>query len=113
MGWSTIWACLRAWRIGDESQQPTCPQDRHSRRCSHGVCRRRHSSQPSGVLGVTWRIAAKSGSTNTDVMIEPPWLSLTLRGKANYAVQQLVRHPTDAPTADRHRGAAESEPHVR
>jgi hypothetical protein len=39
-----------ACRIGDESQQPTCPQVRHSRRCTHGVPRRRHSAQPSGVV---------------------------------------------------------------
>ena len=46
-------ACRRAWRFGEESQQPTCPQVRHSRRCTHGVPMRRHSSQPCGVRGTT------------------------------------------------------------
>ena len=43
-------ACARACRMGEESQQPTCPHVRHSRRCTHGVPSRRHSSQPL-VLG--------------------------------------------------------------
>ena len=37
----------------DESQQPTCPQSRHSRRCTQVPPSRRHSSQPSGVSGST------------------------------------------------------------
>src|SRR4051812_1173691 len=49
-------ACRRACRPGDESQQPTCPHVRHSRRWTHGVPSSRHSSQPRGVRGTTGRI---------------------------------------------------------
>jgi hypothetical protein len=38
-----------------ESQQPTCPQLRHSRKCTHVSPVRKQSSQP-GALGVTSRI---------------------------------------------------------
>ncbi len=51
-GWPIAWACARAWRFGDESQQPTCPQVKQSRRCSQGEPVRRHSSQPCGVRGL-------------------------------------------------------------
>ena len=51
--WPDDPAWPRACRMGDESQHPTCPHVRHSRRCTHGVPSRRHSSQPPGVLGVT------------------------------------------------------------
>src|SRR6266508_3049699 len=53
MGCPSVCACRRACRFGEESQQPTCPQVRHSRRCTHLDPERRHSSQPSGVRGTT------------------------------------------------------------
>ena len=42
-----------ACRSGEESQHPTWPQVRQSRRCTQRVPSRRHSSQPSGVVGIT------------------------------------------------------------
>jgi hypothetical protein len=47
--------CLVACLFLLESQQPTCPQLRHSRKCTHVSPVRRQSSQP-GALGVTSRI---------------------------------------------------------
>src|SRR5206468_2977851 len=40
-----------AWRLGESSQQPTCPQTRHRRRWTHLAPMARHSSQPVGVFG--------------------------------------------------------------
>ena len=51
------WKCLVAWRLGELSQQPTWPQVRQSRRCTHCEPIFRHSSQPSA-LGVTSRMSA-------------------------------------------------------
>jgi monovalent cation/hydrogen antiporter len=51
-GWPVVRKCAVACRYGLESQQPTVPQVRHSRRCDQ--TRRpsaRHSPQPSGVIG--------------------------------------------------------------
>ena len=59
IGWPIRCACRRAWRPGDESQQPTWPHVRHRRRCTQGVPSRRHSSQPSGVRGTTGRISSR------------------------------------------------------
>src|SRR5579872_255146 len=56
MGWPVWWKCLVAWRWGELSQQPTCPQMRQSRKCTQREPIFRHSSQPSA-LGVTLRIA--------------------------------------------------------
>src|SRR5947207_14162290 len=55
MGWRLAWKCLVACRFGESSQQPTWPQVRQSRKCTHveRVCK--HSSQPRA-LGVTSRI---------------------------------------------------------
>ena len=55
MGWAVAWKCLVACWLGEESQQPTCPQVRHRRKWTHGEPIFRHSSQPSA-LGVTSRI---------------------------------------------------------
>jgi hypothetical protein len=57
---------MRAWRSREQSQQPTYPQVRHSRRCTHGVPSRRHSSHPSGVLGTTGPTSSRCGSYVTD-----------------------------------------------
>jgi hypothetical protein len=71
MGWPEAWACLVAWRFGDESQQPTCPQVMHIRRWTHQLPVRRHSSQPSAD-GRTSRMRSRceqAGTGNTgDVM---------------------------------------------
>ena len=40
-------ACWEAWRLGEESQQPTLPQLRQTRRCTHWAPIARQSSQPS------------------------------------------------------------------
>ncbi|ALG11529.1 nitrate reductase assembly molybdenum cofactor insertion protein NarJ [Kibdelosporangium phytohabitans] len=44
-------ACWLACLAGDESQQPTCPQARQSRRCTQVPSTGRQSSQPSSVCG--------------------------------------------------------------
>ena len=49
--------CARACRRGELSQQPTWPQVRHKRRCTHGLPVLRHSSQPK-VPGTTSLIAS-------------------------------------------------------
>ena len=49
MRWKCRVACLRT----EESQHPTLPHVRHSRRCTHLVPSRRQSTQPSGLFGVT------------------------------------------------------------
>src|SRR5262245_66677099 len=53
-----------------ESQQPTCPQLRHSRKCTHvsPVCK--HSSQPCA-LGVTSRIW--SMCVQIEFIVTPLW----------------------------------------
>ena len=63
MGWPTARAC----RSGEESQQPTCPQVRYGRKCTHSVPSRRHSSHPFGVCGYTCRIMLRWGSLTVDV----------------------------------------------
>src|SRR5690348_6216418 len=40
------WKCAVACLLGDESQQPTCPQDMQSRSSCHESPLRRHSLQP-------------------------------------------------------------------
>jgi len=63
MGWPTARAC----RSGEESQQPTCPQVRPGRKCTHSVPSRRHSSHPFGVCRYTCRIMLRWGSLTVDV----------------------------------------------
>ncbi len=57
-GWPVARKCLVACRLGDSSQQPTCPHLLQMRRCTHGEPVFRHSSQPSA-LGTTSRIVAR------------------------------------------------------
>src|SRR6202163_2125291 len=52
IGWPVAWKCFVACLLGESSQQPTCPQVRQIRKCSHTLPLFRHSSQPSA-LGVT------------------------------------------------------------
>ena len=56
-GKALAWKCAVACLFGESSQQPTWPQVRHMRRCSHRLPLLRHSSQPSA-LGVTVWIPA-------------------------------------------------------
>src|SRR3954447_23318800 len=58
IGCRVAWKCPVACRPGDWSQQPTWPQVRQTRRCTHGLPVFRHSSQPRA-LGVTWTIVAR------------------------------------------------------
>src|SRR6202035_1080649 len=58
MGCPVAWKCLVACLLGESSQQPTWPQLRQIRRCSHTLPLFRHSSQPSA-LGVTVRMPAR------------------------------------------------------
>ncbi len=62
MGCPLSWKCIRACRCGEESQQPTCPQVKHRRKCTHFEPILRQSSQPSA-LGDTSRIIFRCGST--------------------------------------------------
>src|SRR5882762_7104172 len=57
IGWPVAWKCFVACLLGESSQQPTWPQLRQIRKCSHTLPLLRHSSQPSA-LGVTSRIPA-------------------------------------------------------
>src|SRR5258708_8996039 len=59
-GWPLAWKCFVACLFLDESQQPTCPHVRQSRRCTQRSPVARHSSQPSE-LGVTGRICSTWG----------------------------------------------------
>src|SRR5258708_14317684 len=52
IGWSVAWKCFVACLLLLESQQPTCPQMRQIRRCTHVSPVFRQSSQPCA-LGVT------------------------------------------------------------
>src|SRR5947207_11145185 len=52
--------CALACLFFESSQQPTCPQLKHSRKCTQLSPVRRHSSQPSA-RGVTGRICSKCG----------------------------------------------------
>ena len=60
-GWLICSKCRVACRSGDESQHPTWPQVRHSRRCTQCVPSRRHSSQPSGCWDVRRRGPRRGG----------------------------------------------------
>jgi len=57
IGCCVAWKCLVACRLGESSQQPTWPQVRQIRKCSHSLPLLRHSSQPSA-LGCTSRMPA-------------------------------------------------------
>src|SRR6266550_1701727 len=59
-GWPVAWKCLVACLFLEQSQQPTWPQVKHRRRCTHRSPVARHSSQPSE-LGVTGRICLTCG----------------------------------------------------
>src|SRR5713226_5238770 len=59
-GWLVAWKCFVACLFLEESQQPTWPHVRQSRRCTHRCPAARHSSQPSE-LGVTGRISLTCG----------------------------------------------------
>src|SRR5216684_4019876 len=85
IGWRVARKCFVAWRFGVSSQQPTWPQVRQSRRCSHSEPIFRHSSQPSA-LGVTSRMSA-AWAHSSDIMI-PRWLAP--RQKRLFDVAQAV-----------------------
>src|SRR5258708_40219487 len=59
-GWPLAWKCFVACLFLEESQQPTWPHVRQSRRCTQRSPAARHSSQPLE-LGVTGRICATCG----------------------------------------------------
>src|SRR5215213_3018455 len=58
MGCSVAWKCFVAWRLGLWSQQPTCPQIRHSLRCTQVSPVLRQSSQPcaDGSTSFIWLV---------------------------------------------------------
>src|SRR5215472_5468925 len=58
IGCPVAWKCFVACRLGELSQQPTCPQVRQSRRCTQGDPILRHSSHPRA-LGVTARMPSR------------------------------------------------------
>src|SRR6266545_2193929 len=57
-GWLSWRAWRLAWRLGEESQQPTLPQVWHIRRWTHQLPVSRHSSQPAtgpcGSVSLIW-----------------------------------------------------------
>src|ERR1700730_9623876 len=59
-GWPVERKCFVACLFLEESQQPTWPHVRQSRRCTQSSPNARHSSQPS-VLGETGRICLRCG----------------------------------------------------
>src|SRR6266498_4195451 len=69
IGWVVSWKCAVACLAGEESQQPTCPQDRHSRRWTQVPPTARQSSQPSVVLGDT----SLSSATCVHSGMAPSW----------------------------------------
>jgi len=79
------WKCFVACRLGESSQQPTCPQVRHRRRCTQPEPMARHSSQPSAP-GVTSRIVCR-------------WLHpRTIPISPIRAIASLQRHNADVAT---------------
>ena len=76
IGWPTRPACRRACLPGDWSQQPTCPQVRHSRRWTQGDPIRRHSSQPWGRAGTTSGRTGQVWVDPTGTVIVPRFLRL-------------------------------------
>src|SRR5207237_9072464 len=60
MGWPVAWKCFVACLPLDESQQPTWPHVRQSRRCTQLCPLARHSAQPTEV-GVTGWICLMCG----------------------------------------------------
>src|ERR1700754_2644077 len=83
MGCPVAWKCLVACLLGESSQQPTWPQLRQMRRCSHTLPLCRHSSQPSA-LGVTSRMPAMWVQPFAIFFLQ---LERRLRGIAEKAVQ--------------------------
>src|SRR5918994_2285385 len=58
MGCSVAWKCFVAWRLALSSQQPTCPQIRHSLRWTQVSPGLKHSSQPcaDGSTSFIWLV---------------------------------------------------------
>jgi hypothetical protein len=83
IGCPLLWKCILACRCGEESQQPTCPQVRHRRKCTHLEPILRQSSQPSA-RGVTSRIIFRCGST-----ISSPSLPVQRSAPRSGAISQL------------------------
>src|SRR5437016_479440 len=59
IGWLLARECLDAWRFGEESQHPTFPQLRQTRRCTQLAPTARHSSQPSTRSGLATAIVSR------------------------------------------------------
>src|SRR6266478_147532 len=86
IGWCTLWKCAVACRFGELSQQPTWPQDMHSRRCTQRPPVLRQSSQPSplAVTSRTWSRCVHTGIGN--ISVRRPRESRTIRGVTGPAV---------------------------
>src|SRR5438067_678694 len=67
-GWPLAWKCFVACLFLEESQQPTWPQVKQRRRCTHRSPVARHSSQPSE-LGVTGRICLTCGQVGWAIAV--------------------------------------------
>src|SRR5665213_4041437 len=63
-GCFVAWKCLVACLFLDESQQPTCPQFRHSRRCTQVSPSSRHSLQPVSEAFTGFRLSKCGHSIN-------------------------------------------------
>src|SRR6185312_15388383 len=77
MGCLVLWKCLVACLCGESSQQPTWPQVRQRRRCTHFEPIFKHSSQPSA-LGVTVRMVSR-------------WLQVSVTDRTSCRVDDLFR----------------------
>src|SRR5437667_347963 len=74
--------CLVACLFFESSQQPTCPHERHNRRCTHSSPVLRQSSQPSAPGITAWireRIREAEGESAVvnlphGPLINEPWL---------------------------------------
>src|SRR5438552_16206197 len=90
-GWPVAWKCFVACLFLEESQQPTCPHVRHSRRCTHFSPVARHSSQPSE-LGVTGRISLTCGHVwaMTVLLLGQSYRARSLRSAFSQFFQILV-----------------------
>src|SRR6202163_2731470 len=84
-GCCVAWKCFVACLLGESSQQPTCPQVRQIRKCSHTLPLFRHSSQPSA-LGVTLGVPLR--------WVQPFAILNPHRYSAGFAVSP--RHPCNA-----------------
>src|SRR5947209_5659843 len=102
-GWPLAWKCAVACLFFEESQQPTWPHVRQSRRCTHRSPVARHSSHPSE-LGVTGRISLTCGQGfgATAVLLLAAVGALRRNGPTCSHLLQVLMHELDGHRALAH-----------